>query len=235
MNLLNAPRESGITLMELLVTAVILGILAAIGIPNLVGLLNKNRVQSSTDLLRSVLQDSQRQAMRAGKTCEVQLRKSSASQSYYDLIVARGDASKSPCLAALPAQYSKETVDKEEKALQTVKLPDGVRIATNITTNPPQLTFSIKGHISDLHTSVNNKEDLPSQSKDRKLPTFVIFPVNESTEKPYENSEKATRKCIIAGSLLGILRTGNYDDKGSLPSELKYEQCRPSLDGRQAP
>jgi prepilin-type N-terminal cleavage/methylation domain-containing protein len=229
MNLLNAPRESGITLMELLVTAVILGILAAIGIPNLVGLLNKNRVQSSTDILRTVLQDSQRQAMRVGKVCEVELRKSSASQSYYDLVVARGDVNKNPCLAAIPARYSKETIGKDVYAVQTVKLPDGVRIATNITSNPPKLIFSLKGHICNLHDSVNNNKALPSQSKQRKLPTFVIFPVNESTETPHENSEKATTKCIIAGSLLGILRTGNYDDKEPIPSQLKYEDCRPSL------
>jgi prepilin-type N-terminal cleavage/methylation domain-containing protein len=235
MNPLTATREKGVTLMEVLVTAVIVGILAAIGLPNIIALYNKSKVQTGLDMVKGSFQDAQRQAGRVGRNCDIELRKSSNSNTYYDLIVAKGNATTGTnyCFVAMASQYQTETVGGTTQPLQQIQLPRGVRMATNITDRnggspgttglPPTLTFSFKGHIPDLD----------SRAPRDQLPTIVIFPVDESTESPYENNPRQPRKCVIIGSLLGILRTGYYSTTASLSSPITNTNCTPGIDARQ--
>jgi len=236
MHPLNVTREKGVTLMEVLVTAVIVGILAAIGLPNMIILYNKSKVQTGLDMVKGSFQDAQRQAGRMGKNCDIELRKSSASNTYYDLIVAKGNATTGTtnyCFVAMASQYQTETVGTTTQPLQQIKLPRGVRIATNITDRnggsaaatglPPTLTLSFKGHIPDLD----------SRAPRDQLPTIVIFPVDESTETPYENNPRQPRKCVIIGSLLGIVRTGYYSTTASMSSPVTNTNCTPGIDARQ--
>jgi prepilin-type N-terminal cleavage/methylation domain-containing protein len=235
MSLLSATREKGVTLVEVLVTAVIAGVLAAISLPNMIVLYNKSKVQTGLDMVKGSFQDAQLQAGRVGRNCDIELRKSSTSNTYYDLIVARGNATTGTnyCFVAMASQYQTETVGTTTQPLQQIKLPRGVRMATNITDRnggspattglPPTLTFSFKGHIPDL----------ASRAPRNQLPTIVIFPVDESTESPYENNPRQPRKCVIVGSLLGILRTGYYSTTASLSSPVTNANCTPGIDGRQ--
>ncbi len=68
-------NNSGFTLIETLVTAVIIGIIAAIAAPNLLGLFSHNRVKEAIATINGAIKETQRQAIRQGKQCEVEINK----------------------------------------------------------------------------------------------------------------------------------------------------------------
>lgn len=70
---LYAARKSsyGFTLIEMLVTLVIAGVIAAIAAPNFLGLLNQSRVKDGLAQVEGAVKEAQRQAMRRGKPCKV--------------------------------------------------------------------------------------------------------------------------------------------------------------------
>ena len=61
----------GFTLIETLVTAVIIGVIAAIAAPNLIGLMNATRVKEGIAQIEGAIKEGQRQAIRLGKRCTV--------------------------------------------------------------------------------------------------------------------------------------------------------------------
>lgn len=66
-------KERGFTLTEMLVTVIVTGVLAAITAPSLVGLINRNQVKEAQRQVESALQEAQRQAMRRGKSCSIEI------------------------------------------------------------------------------------------------------------------------------------------------------------------
>ncbi|VEP14729.1 putative Type 4 prepilin-like protein [Hyella patelloides LEGE 07179] len=69
----NAPKhDRGFTLTEILVTTVILGIVAAISVPNLLGLINQARVTDGVATIEGAIKEAQRQATRLSKTCIIE-------------------------------------------------------------------------------------------------------------------------------------------------------------------
>ncbi len=72
MLLYNARKSSsGFTLIEMMVTIIIIGVIAAIAAPNFLGLLNRNRVNEAAKQIEGALKEAQRQAMRRGKQCSI--------------------------------------------------------------------------------------------------------------------------------------------------------------------
>jgi prepilin-type N-terminal cleavage/methylation domain-containing protein len=73
MLLYNARRKSnkGFTLVEMIVTLVIVGVIASIAAPNFLGLLNQNRVKDGLAQVEGAIKEAQRQAIRRGKTCKI--------------------------------------------------------------------------------------------------------------------------------------------------------------------
>lgn len=71
---LNARNNSqGFTLLETMITIIVIGILSAIAAPSFLAMLNKNRVNSALSELQGTLQQAQREAMRKSKACTVTL------------------------------------------------------------------------------------------------------------------------------------------------------------------
>ena len=74
MLLYNARRSnSGFTLIEMLATIVIIGVIAAIAAPNFLGLLNRNRVNEAARQIEGALKEAQRQAIRRGRQCSISI------------------------------------------------------------------------------------------------------------------------------------------------------------------
>ncbi len=65
--------SSGFTLIEMLVTIIIIGVIAAIAAPNFLGLLNRNRANQAMRQVEGAIKEAQRQALRTGKECTIKI------------------------------------------------------------------------------------------------------------------------------------------------------------------
>ncbi len=65
--------SSGFTLIEMLVTITVIGVIATISAPNFLGLLNRNRVNEAAQQIEGALKEAQRQAMRKGTQCTINI------------------------------------------------------------------------------------------------------------------------------------------------------------------
>jgi prepilin-type N-terminal cleavage/methylation domain-containing protein len=74
MSLYNVRKSnSGFTLVELLMTLIIIGVIAVITVPNFLGLMSRNRVNQASLQVEGALKEAQRQAMRMGKQCTINI------------------------------------------------------------------------------------------------------------------------------------------------------------------
>jgi prepilin-type N-terminal cleavage/methylation domain-containing protein len=122
----------GFTLAEITATLVIIGILAAIGIPNFLGMYQRFQANSAFDKVRAAIQETQLQAMRLGTT------------SGCTLII--DEAAKTITVDA-PAD---DPTKYRGCLLEKVKLPD----STIIKTNNGTVRFNYKGNTDTLQTIV---------------------------------------------------------------------------------
>ncbi|WP_408605570.1 pilus assembly FimT family protein [Crocosphaera chwakensis] len=67
--------NQGVTLLEVVIAAVITGIIAAIGTPSLMGMLQGDQVKQGLDQIQLALQDAQKQAIRNSKKCTIMVEK----------------------------------------------------------------------------------------------------------------------------------------------------------------
>jgi prepilin-type N-terminal cleavage/methylation domain-containing protein len=67
------PRNSGLTLIETLIVLVVIGILATLATPSLLNWLTQNRIDQATTRIMSALEVTQREAMRQGKVCTLEI------------------------------------------------------------------------------------------------------------------------------------------------------------------
>jgi prepilin-type N-terminal cleavage/methylation domain-containing protein len=118
MQLFNVPKKNaGFTLIEIITTAIVVGVLAAIGIPSFVGLFNQNKVKEAVAQVEGALKEAQRQAMRRGRQCTVTINSGTVT------------ASPDGCL------LSQRTIDSN------------ININTNPNTSPLEISFSYKGNV----------------------------------------------------------------------------------------
>jgi len=66
-------NDQGFSLIEMLATVIILGIIAAISAPNLVALFSHHKVNNGMAIINGAIKETQRQAIRQGITCSVVL------------------------------------------------------------------------------------------------------------------------------------------------------------------
>lgn len=64
-------NSKGFTLIELMVTVAVVGILAVVGVPAMAGLINANRINSASDNLTAALQLARSEAIRRGTSVTV--------------------------------------------------------------------------------------------------------------------------------------------------------------------
>jgi prepilin-type N-terminal cleavage/methylation domain-containing protein len=117
--------SSGFTLIEMLVTITVVGVIAALSAPNFLGLLSRNRVNEAAQQVEGALKEAQRQAMRKGKQCTINIDTTNK-------IISNPAAPASGCL------------------LSNRNLNDSIQLNTSRTA----ITFSGKGNIDATTTPV---------------------------------------------------------------------------------
>ena len=66
-------HNSGFTLIEMIAVVIMIGIIAAIAAPNLLGMLNRYRVDEAMRQIEGGLKEAQKQAERRGKQCTINI------------------------------------------------------------------------------------------------------------------------------------------------------------------
>lgn len=127
--------DRGFTLMELMIVITIVSIIAAIAAPNLLGFLNRNQVNEALEKLVGAIKETQRQAMRQGKLCRVNINTNTQ--------VITGNPT--GCL------------------LSDRTIKDSIDIRTNLTGSPPNIAFSHKGSTTKMGTIVLSSDDTDLQ------------------------------------------------------------------------
>lgn len=73
MLLYNAHKkiDKGFTLVEMITAVIIVGVIAAIAAPNLLGMLNQTRVKDGLGQVEGAVREAQKRAINRGKTCKI--------------------------------------------------------------------------------------------------------------------------------------------------------------------
>ena len=127
--------NDGFSLIEMLATVAIVGIISAIAAPNFLGYFNHNRVIGSISLLNGAIKETQRQAIRLGTQCRV----------FIDPSTNIINANPPNCL------LSERTINND------------ISIRTNLSGSPPSITFSSKGSTTKSGTIVVSHEATDTQ------------------------------------------------------------------------
>lgn len=77
MRLFFRGKQSGFTLIESVAVTIIIGVLAAIGIPNFYGIYNQQKLKRATDQLYFALLEAPKQAQRTNQKCTLNFQKGS--------------------------------------------------------------------------------------------------------------------------------------------------------------
>lgn len=118
--------DRGFTIIELVVVLVIVGIMAGLATPNLLGFFRRNQVNAALSELLGAIRETQRQAMRQGRVCRI----------YIDPDTNILSATPSDCL------------------LNTRIIDPDINIKTNLPGANPNISFSHKGNTTRMGTMV---------------------------------------------------------------------------------
>lgn len=128
-------KESGFTMVEIVVVLIVVSILVAVAIPNLLGLYNYYRAKEAFIQLKSSINEAQRQAMRRGKTCKIKLDEVTVKGSTKDRITVVSSLD--------PGERGKDYTN----CLTSDRiLPESINLETNIPGRTNKITFSHKGN-----------------------------------------------------------------------------------------
>ena len=131
----NVPKkDGGFTLTEMLAAAVIVGILSAVAVPNLLGLINKARVTDGVAAIEGAIKEAKAQAIRNSQSCIIEIATNGAGN--YVVQPSTG--------GGIPA-------NNNQCLLQTRELPEGVVVTDDI---PNTIQISSKGNIGNTNEYV---------------------------------------------------------------------------------
>lgn len=151
----NVPKkDSGFTLIEMLAVTIIIGIVAAIAVPNLLGLLNNARVTDGLADVEGAIKEAKRQAIRFSQRCVIKITTNSAGRYIVQPDPAVG-GNNNRCL------------------LEQRILPEGVIV----TVNPDVIGISSKGNIDYTDPSAAAGTPIPTNR------TITVSHNNAGTSK----------------------------------------------------
>lgn len=146
MLLCNAHNRSdkGFTLIEMITAIIIVGVLASIAAPNFLGLLNRNRVNQGLSEVEGAITETQRLALRRGKTCSIRLTTEVGSGSSVVEVTPDGSNAYAGCLLS----------ERELPDNVSFSLSSGGSLTTINSTSTEDLTFTSKGLPGNAKTIV---------------------------------------------------------------------------------
>lgn len=144
MLLYNAHRKvnQGFTLIEMMVTVIIIGVIAAIAAPNFLGLLNQSRVKDGLAQVEGAIKEAQRQAIRKGKTCKINFTSSGTGDNLSIVQIHPNET-----ISGRAYSYTECLLSNRElpKSVSFSRLDSGTLQTIN-STNEVNLAFSTKGN-----------------------------------------------------------------------------------------
>ena len=69
-------NEDGFTLVEMIVAVIVLGVFAAAAVPNLLGAYNRQRANAAIEQVEGAIKEAQKQAIRNGRSCTIDIENS---------------------------------------------------------------------------------------------------------------------------------------------------------------
>jgi prepilin-type N-terminal cleavage/methylation domain-containing protein len=140
MSLYNVRKSnSGFTLVELLITLIIIGVIAVISVPNFLGLLNRNRVNEAAQQVEGAIKEAQRQAMRKGKICQIRFTSTGTGGNQRSIVKVSPDVG--------PVSYSGCLLNNRElPSSVSFGLLSGATVLPVNSSNEIDLAFSNKGN-----------------------------------------------------------------------------------------
>ncbi len=190
--------DQGFTLLELIVTVLVLGILSSIAAPSWLAFINNQRVRTVNDRVLQSLRSAQSEAKRSKRDITVTFYTSSSTPSF------------DPPRVEIDTNPAETDKSKKEIRIETFSSggeikPRTIALSTNATTSGDadlplgSLIFDYQGNV-------------------KKLPATGRFVV---TVAPFDTSvpsgfkpDTSTKKCVIVETILGGMRT----DEGKLDS-----------------
>jgi prepilin-type N-terminal cleavage/methylation domain-containing protein len=177
--------NQGVTLLEVVITTIVIGILASLSAPNVMGMLARNNSKSAVQIIHSAIQEVKKEGIRNSKPCKLWL---SFNKMNGELPELRAD--KTGCAI---------NVDEQVKKAMVIDLPDNVSFATS---NLPRTT---NAKLSSSMINFNSKGVLTYDGVGMNTPDLsrpaVIVVAAEGTN---------SADCLVITPVLGLVRSGKY-------------------------
>jgi Tfp pilus assembly protein FimT len=215
----------GFTLIEMLVIIMVVGILSAIAAPSFGSLFDSIKVNQTVTELRSSLQDTQRQSIRANKICETQV------TSIYEDGKGKGNQGKGK---GNQGQGNNGDVSNVVQGncltAGNQKLPGGVDLVTNIqsaaapsaassSSSTTTIRFVPSGSAEFAVVSASSQSSLPADPTG-KLVAYI------------SNNQTVQKKCVAISNTIGLTRIGTYTGNTD-PSAITDSGICTALDWKQ--
>jgi prepilin-type N-terminal cleavage/methylation domain-containing protein len=231
MPLFNArTNNQGFTLVEILITLIVVGVLSAIIAPSFLAMLNKNKVNDALDQVRGALQEAQREALRKSKTCTVALTPGNQSKLASNCFLIADYTIKASAAATsgatsvtvdpLPVAISNGTRVVFSKGATGIVSANASQGATSLTISGGISAAIASGetvtfrNIKDVNVDQNNNANLWKIVFDFKGRTNDVDSAGTMVLSQIDSTSNE-KKCLVVSQGLGIIRTGNYTGTGA--------------------